>query len=75
VFPDFKGNMLIGGLTAKGLVRVQVNGEQAKEVGRIKLGERIRDVEQAPDGSIYVLTDKRNGSVLKLVPNALSKGR
>jgi glucose/arabinose dehydrogenase len=67
--------MLIGGLTAKGLVRVQVNGEQAKEVGRIDLGERIRDVEQAPDGSIYVLTDKLNGSVLKLVPNALSKGR
>lgn len=71
LFPEFKGNMLIGGLTAKGLVRVEVNGEKAKEVGRIDLGERIRDVEQAPDGSIYVLTDKRNGSVLKLTPKAV----
>src|SRR5690606_22961508 len=44
LFPEFKGNMLIGGLTAKGLVRVEVNGEKAKEVGRIDLGERIRDV-------------------------------
>lgn len=69
LFSEFKGVMLIGGLTAKGIVCVEVNGEHAREVGRIDLGERIRDVEQAPDGSIYVLTDKDNGAVLKLTPS------
>jgi glucose/arabinose dehydrogenase len=48
--------------------RVQIDGERAREIGRIDLGVRTRDVEQAPDGSIYVLTDKDNGSVLRLVP-------
>ncbi|MGK7397362.1 MAG: PQQ-dependent sugar dehydrogenase [Candidatus Cyclobacteriaceae bacterium M3_2C_046] len=66
MFPEFQGQMLIGGLTAQGVVRVQINGEQAEEVGRIELGARIRDVDQAPDGSIYVLTDQRDGNVWRL---------
>jgi glucose/arabinose dehydrogenase len=68
LFPEYKGNMLIGGLSAEGLVRVQINNDKAKEIGRIDLGARIRDVEEAPDGSLYVLTDKANGQVLRLVP-------
>ena len=72
LFPEFKGNMLIGGLTAKGVVRVQIDGERAEEVGRLDLGARIRDVEQAPDGSIYLLTDKANGNVLRLTPKSQS---
>ena len=70
MFAAFKGNMLIGGLSAKAVVRVQVTGDQAKEVGRIDLNARIRDVEQAPDGSIYALTDEDNGKVLRLIPKA-----
>lgn len=65
-FPEWQGDALIGGLTSTGLVRVDVNGEQAEEVERIPLGVRTRDVEQAPDGSIYVLTDQDNGKILKL---------
>lgn len=68
LFTELKGNVLIGGLSAKGVVRVKLNGDQAEEVGRIDLGERIRDVKQAPDGSIYVLTDKNDGNVWRLVP-------
>lgn len=68
MFPELKGNMLIGGLSAKGVVRVKVNGNKAEEVGRIDLNARIRDVEQAPDGSIYVLTDQGNGNVWRLIP-------
>ena len=67
MFPEWQGNMMIGGLTATGVVIVRVNGKQAEEVDRIQLGARIRDVEQAPDGSIYVLTDQSNGNVWKLV--------
>lgn len=65
-FKEWQGDMFIGGLTSTGLVRVQVDGENAKEVERIPLNLRIRDVEQAPDGSIYVLTDEDNGKVMRL---------
>ncbi len=68
MFPEWKGTALIGGLTSTGLVRVKVNGEKAEEVERIPLVVRVRDVEQAPDGSIYVLTDQSNGKVLRLKP-------
>ena len=65
-FSEWKEDALIGGLTSTGLVRVDVNGTQAEEVERIPLGARIRDVEQAPNGSVYVITDEDNGKILKL---------
>lgn len=68
LFSGWQGNALIGGLTSQGIVRVRINGEQAEEVGRISLGARIRDVEQAPDGSVYVLTDQANGNIWRLSP-------
>ena len=68
MFPEWKGSVMIGGLTASGIVRVNIDGEQAKEVERIPLAARTRDVEQAPDGSIYVLTDDDNGKILRLRP-------
>ncbi len=68
-FPEWQGSALIGGLTAQGLVRVQIDGENAEEVERIALGERIREVEQGPDGSLYVLTDVPDGSVWRLRPH------
>lgn len=68
MFPEWKGSALIGGLTSSGIVRVEVNGEKAEEVERIPLVTRTRDVEQAPDGSVYVLTDQPNGKILRLQP-------
>jgi glucose/arabinose dehydrogenase len=32
------------------------------------VGERIRDVRQAPDGSLYLLTDAGNGRILRVTP-------
>lgn len=66
MFSEWENRMLIGGLTAQGVVIVQVNGEQAEEVDRVSLNRRIRDVQQAPDGSVYVLTDEDNGKVMRL---------
>jgi glucose/arabinose dehydrogenase len=65
-FPQWQGSTLIGGLTSTGIVRVQINGEKAEEIERIPLAVRTRDVEQDPDGSIYVLTDESNGKILRL---------
>ena len=67
-FPEWQNSMFIGGLTSSGLVRVQVKDGQAKEVERIPLNKRIRDVEQGPDGNLWVLTDDDNGLILKLKP-------
>ncbi len=70
-FPQWRGNALIGGLSAKGLVRVAIQGDRAREVERYDLGARIREVEQGPDGAVYVLEDERGdsrGRLLKLVP-------
>lgn len=42
----------------------------SERAGRLRqLGERIRDLRQAPDGSIWVLTDARNGKLLRLTPS------
>ena len=69
VFPEWQGSAMIGGLSAHDLVRLEIDGETVTEE-RIPLGERIRDVEQGPDGLVYVLTDlaEERGSVWRLAP-------
>ncbi|UJH92043.1 PQQ-dependent sugar dehydrogenase [Antarcticibacterium sp. 1MA-6-2] len=66
MYPEWQNHALIGGLTSSGIVVVKVNEENAEEVERIPLVARIRDVEQAPDGSVIVITDDKNGKVLRL---------
>ena len=66
MFPEWKNNALIGGLTTRELVRLVFNGTEVGEEDRLSLPGRIRDVEIAPDGSIYVLTDQDDGSVLRI---------
>ncbi|MEE2775125.1 MAG: PQQ-dependent sugar dehydrogenase [Pseudomonadota bacterium] len=65
-FLDWKDNLLFGGLKSKALVRVEIIGENAIEVERFNWGSRIREVEQAPDGSIWVLEDPPNGRLIQL---------
>jgi glucose/arabinose dehydrogenase len=60
--------VLIGGLTARGIVRLVLDGREVVEEERIPLGERIRDIVQGPDGLIYVLTDEAAGSIWRLEP-------
>lgn len=61
-FPDWQGSAFIGGLSSQGLVRVTFEGETAQEAERFDMGERIREVEQGPDGALWVLEDERGGS-------------
>jgi glucose/arabinose dehydrogenase len=50
----------------QGIVRLTLDGEKVKAEERIPLGARIRDVQQAPDGSVYALTDEGDGKILRL---------
>jgi aldose sugar dehydrogenase len=68
LFPRWRGNALIGGLTAQALIRLEIDGRTVRHEERIPLRARIRDVEQGPDGAVYVLTDERNGRLLRLTP-------
>jgi len=68
-YPGWKGSILIGSL-AGSLVRLQMqDGRVVKEERYLgELGERIRDVQQGPDGYVYVITDNSDGRVLRVVP-------
>ena len=67
-FPAWQGNALIGGLSSQSLVVVQVDGDFAQEKARYAMGQRIREVEQGPDGAVWVLEDGKNARLLKLTP-------
>ncbi len=68
LFPDWKGDAFIGGLVSQALIRVDIDGETAKEAERFQWGKRIREVEQGPDGALWVLEDQGGGRLLKLTP-------
>ena len=70
LFAGWRGNLLIGGLTSRGIVRVGLEGERVTGEERISLDARIRDVRQGPDGAVYALTDETRGEILRLTPAA-----
>lgn len=67
-FAGWDGDFILAGLVSQGLVRVRVDGATATEQGRISLGQRIREIELAPDGLIWVLEDGGAGRLLRLTP-------
>ncbi len=68
LFPDWHGNGFIGGLSGQVLLRLAFDGDRAREAQRFDMGARIREVEQGPDGAIWVLEDGRRGRLLRLSP-------
>lgn len=70
LFAGWKDNFLVGSLTPGLLVRlVMKDGKVAQEERYLgDLRERIRDVRQASDGSLYLLTDSSNGQILRVTP-------
>jgi aldose sugar dehydrogenase len=67
-YPGWKGNLFVGALRGQTLVRLELNGNKVVKEERLltELDERIRDVRQGPDGWLYVLTDQRNGRLIRL---------
>ncbi|MBX9796633.1 PQQ-dependent sugar dehydrogenase [Sphingomonas sp.] len=71
LFPAWRGDAFIGGLSSRALVRVHLSGTTAQKADQWPMGARIREVEQGPDGAIWLLEDGRQGSpgrLLKLTP-------
>jgi len=69
LFPAWKGNLLIGGLRAGAIVRLELDGEKVVREERLlqPIGNRIRDVAVGPDGAVYAL-DESEGSILRITP-------
>jgi glucose/arabinose dehydrogenase len=71
-YPGWRGNLVIGGLASRVLVRLVLeNGRVAREERHLaEFGQRIRDVQEGPDGYLYVVTDASDGQVARVVPVA-----
>jgi glucose/arabinose dehydrogenase len=65
-FPDWRGDGFIGGLSSMALVRVEFDGDKAREAERFDMGKGVREVEQGPDGAIWLLEDGEDGRLLRL---------
>ena len=70
LFPAWRGNLFVGALAGQMLVRLEVDGDKVGKEERLLEGlrERIRDVREGPDGALYLLTDNRNGRILRVAP-------
>jgi len=70
-FPDWRGNLFIGGLASRRLVRLELDGERVtgEEHLLVERQRRVRDVRQGPDGMLYLVTDEQDGELLRIVPH------
>jgi glucose/arabinose dehydrogenase len=66
-FPDWKGNLFVGGMQAQALVRLVLNGDKivAEEHLLTERKARVRDIHQAADGSVYIIS---GSEILHLSP-------
>jgi glucose/arabinose dehydrogenase len=70
-FPKWRGSAFVGGLASKQVARLEMDGDRVTSEERLLEGvvkERVRDVEQGPDGLIYLLTDEKKGRLLRIEP-------
>ncbi len=68
-FPDWRGSVFVGSLNPGALVRLTIDNDRVTREERY-LGTigRVRDVQQGPDGFLYLVTDEANGSLLRVSP-------
>ncbi len=68
LFKDWQQNLLVGSLKFGQLVRLVMKDDKVVHEERIRIGNRIRDVQVSSEGAVYLLTDEDNGKILKLTP-------
>ncbi len=69
LFPQWRGSAFTGGLGSETLNRIAFDGKGgARPAERWNLGFRVRDVEQGPDGALWLLEDANPGGLYRLLP-------
>jgi len=69
---DWQGSLLVGSLKFRYVARLVLDGDRVAREEKLlpDLGQRVRNVREGPDGFIYLLTDDRDGQLLRLRPGA-----
>ncbi len=71
MFPQWKGDALVSGLASEAIIRVTFDGKGGATVAnRWDVGKRVRDIEEAPDGSLWMVEDAKPGGLYRLAPLA-----
>lgn len=68
LYDGWNNSLLMGALSGKGLVRMSINGDRISKADRWDLGMRIREVEVREDGSVWLLSNGKDGKLWKLEP-------
>lgn len=69
LFPQWKGSALISGIATTSISRVTFDGKGgATPAERWNVGKRVRDVEEAADGALWMLEDSPTGGLFRLTP-------
>jgi glucose/arabinose dehydrogenase len=71
LFPQWQGDVFVGALKLRKLVRLQTNRNNkviAEEDLLTDLNERLRDVRVGPDGALWLLSDARQGKLYRMAP-------
>lgn len=69
MFPQWDGSGFASGLASQALVRITFDGKGgAQAVDRWDMGRRVRDIEEAPDGALWMIEDSKTGGLFRLTP-------
>ena len=71
LFSDWRGDLLVAGLSSQAIIHLELDGDDAREVERFPMGARIRSVVEGPEGELWALEDEARGStgrLLRLTP-------
>ena len=67
-FADWQNDGFIAGLSSESIVRIEFDGENARETERFDMGTEIRAIAQGPNGAIWILENGSDARLLKLTP-------
>ena len=71
MFPQWNGSAFASGLISKALIRITFDGKRgAQTAERWDIGFRVRDVEVAPDGALWMIEDAKPGRLVRLMPKS-----
>jgi glucose/arabinose dehydrogenase len=73
MFPAWRGDALMGAMSGQALLHIAVRGATARKADQWDMGMRVRDVAEAPDGSVFLLEDggrSGEGRLFRLTPAA-----
>jgi aldose sugar dehydrogenase len=73
MFPEWKGSALVSGMETQSISRITTDGKGgATPAERWDVGHRIRDVEEAPDGALWMIEDSKTGALFHVTPTGHS---